>query len=148
MQIFRKFDGAQQEKLLRIAESVYPRKSDVLAAGKKRNGSLSAQDQADKNLWWWNDFDGVRLPYAITTSSVVYYRQKIRGFRSGDFSGSHGIKMIYAHMKYVADIAPLAEFNLNKTTFRDVYVVQMKLDWKQYCATSARWILAANASLC
>lgn len=135
MQIFRKFDGAQQEKLLRVAEAIYPARANVLAAGKKMRGTLSATDKTTKDLWWWNDFDGVRLPYAITTSAVVYYRQKIREFRGGDFKATRGIKMFSANMKYVSDIKYHVDFTQGKRKFRGVYVVKMQLIWEQTCGS-------------
>ena len=128
VQIFRKFKNSREEELMRIAEATYPPHQSVVESDRS-----SEADKKAPNLWWHGDFDGVRLPYAITTSAVIYYRQKIREFRAGDFKGSNNIEMLSAHMKYVSSIEYRTTYQADKRELRDVYLVKMQLDWSQFC---------------
>ena len=131
--IARHFRGAAQEKLLARAEAIYPARDEILAASKSKNGRLSATDRAATDLWWWSDFDGVRLPYAVTSGAVHYYRQKVHEFRRGDFRASKGIKMTSASLKYDSSIEPRDSFTQGERVFENVWVARLKLEWSQYC---------------
>ncbi len=85
IEIVRQFNNEQESILLKKAEAIYPDKG-----------------QGDEEVWWSSSFDGVRIPYAITTAAVKYYLELSQAFQRGDFSGSSNIKMSRSRMKYGA----------------------------------------------
>ena len=133
VEISRKYNGEKENRLLQRAEATYPAKSVVVAAAKAKRIKLSEVERDANFLWWLGEFDGVRTPYAITTGAVIYYRQKIREFRGGDFRATRGLKMFSASLKYVSCIEHAAKFTQGKLVFRNVYVARMELQWDQVC---------------
>jgi len=54
--------------MITIAESTYPPRTEVLEAVKTAPFKLDEVPQEDK-LWWYSEFDNVRIPYAITAEA-------------------------------------------------------------------------------
>lgn len=131
--IDRRFLTRREDELLRKAEATYPPKARVLSDSAKTLARLNPAARHSKALWWWGEFDGVRLPYAITGGAVSYYLNQIQQFRHGNFRGSNGIKMVRAHLDYTASLRREKAFLLNKRVLRNVYVVTLRLSWSQDC---------------
>lgn len=126
-----------EQNLIRIAESQYPSREDVLdAASSSRHEEIS-----ESKHWWYTSFDGVRIPYAITADAVNYYGDFIDSLvtkEQNDFYES-------AALAYNAQVTFHEAFEVYEPGFRnptpdqllesfeDVYVVEMKLRFTYRC---------------
>lgn len=140
VEITRRYAGKDTVPLLNKAEELYPPREAVLAAMKTAHFKLpetetSALTRTQDALWWYSSFDGVRMPYALTNGAVNYYLELMRSFMKGDFSGSSKIAMTTASLKYTAAVTKHEVWKFQGREFRDATVVEMKLDWSQYCGS-------------
>ena len=124
--IERKFANEKEEKLLQIAEAVYPLEHKV-----KQNARADLKN-GGKRQWWCSSFDGVLIPYAITNSAVAYYLDLSDGFRTGKPKIVHPL-MRFTTFGYTAEIARHETYTAGASTFRNVYVVSLGMAWSQYC---------------
>lgn len=122
--ISRQFAGKKEERLLNIAEAVYPTGDE-----KKKNCSDQAENSSPAD-WSCGSFDGVLIPYAVTKGAVIYYLQVTDKFRR---NAQTGVKMKTSALNYSAEIKFQPDFELNEKKFKDVYVVSMRLSWYQFC---------------
>ena len=124
---------ANEERLLRIAEETYPPPDAILAMAGK---DASKQDlRKEKRLWWYGDFDGVRLPYAVTMDAVRYYLALIQAMARGDSSRTGGIPMKRAQFSYTASVSSRpSTLSRDGRVFEDVYTVELRLSWSNYCS--------------
>jgi len=132
--VHRHFADANEERLLRIAEETYPSPDAILAVA----GRLaSKQDlRKEKRLWWYDEFDGVRLPYAVTMDGVRYYLALIQAVARGDSGQTGGIPMKRAKFSYTASISSRpSTLSRDGRVFRDVYTVDLRLSWSNYCGS-------------
>ena len=129
--IARQYESEEEARLIQMAESVYPNREDVLAV--EGHFLKDKSIPAGEELWWYDAFDGVRVPYAITGDAVRYYRDLTLAFRKGDLAGSNGIRMLKSELHYAAAVARHEHYKSGGREFRDVSVVTMKLSWSQYC---------------
>lgn len=89
-----------------------------------------------RGQWWTNDFDTVRLPYALTGEAVRYYIDLVATFKR---SGGRGVPiappMTGVSMRYVATVT-----RANSATApgrpREGYVVDMELIWSNSCGNT------------
>lgn len=132
--ILRKFSNDEEEELIKIAESIYPRRISI------RNQKTLVNNK--DSLWWFNYFDGIKVPYAITGSAVKYYSDLINFYESEDFESAETIKNISAEFKYEAEVNYYSEYEtLQNESFKNVYVVNLNLKWFSYCGSlCALWI--------
>jgi hypothetical protein len=133
--IERVFSNEFEQNLISSAESFYPPRDSVLNAAESWFRDLIP----DTNYWFYDSFDGIRIPYAITIDAINYYSDFIDTLNAGLKS------IIYkAVFKYKAEITyytsytfegvdPLTEIPLPIISFEDVYVVEMNLSWDHYC---------------
>ena len=133
MEINRVAEGPQAAAMLKRAEAVYPQRATIMAAIPDADFKTKLLRAAKEPLWWSSDFDGVRIPYAVTAGAVIYYQKLIQAFMRNDFSGSAGIKMITANLKYTANIKLHDKWTYEKQDFKNVYVADITLGWSQYC---------------
>jgi carboxypeptidase family protein len=128
----RSFRNREEERLIRIAEETYPPPEAVLAAAPPRSDKTALSKEM--RLWWYGDFDGVRLPYAVTMDAVRYYLQLTQSLGRGDTTQTHGIRMKRSDFSYSASISRRPEtYSRDGRVFKDVYVVEMRLHWSNYC---------------
>lgn len=125
LNISRKFAGEREERLLKIAEAVYP-----TAEKKKKDCSEQAAANAAETGWSCGAFDGVLIPYAITKGALIYYLKTTDEFRRG---AKTGIKMKSSSLNYSAEIKFQPDYELKGEKFSGVYVVSMRLSWYQFC---------------
>lgn len=130
--IERRFGSPEEERLLRIAEALYPPR-DTLEAAIQRAKFKVGDLPDDGDLWWSSSFDGIRLPFAITGKAVRYYLGLTDSFERGDFEGSKGIRMESSYFRYTATIDRQETFELSGLSLEDVYVVRLRLSWSNYC---------------
>ncbi len=133
--VHREFRDPVEERLLRIAEETYPpTKAVLLVTDERADRTVLSQE---KRLWWYGDFDGVRLPYAVTMDAVRYYLGLAQAMGRGDSTESNGIRMIACDFSYSAHISPgTTKFARDGREFEGVYVVDLKLEWSDYCGTT------------
>ncbi len=130
-EILRRYTGETELKLLRIAESVYPPRERVLEV-KVGDPFKSPQDvQGNEPLWWYASFEGIRIPYAITTSAVRYYSDLVRAFRDQDFTATNGVAISQCLMRYTGAISHHRWFTVGGQSFPECYVASMEFTWTQ-----------------
>jgi hypothetical protein len=127
----RTFRNPDEERLIRIAEETYPPAEAVLAIAKRGPGFETLS--REKRLWWYDTFDGVRIPYAVTMDAVRYYLRLTDALGRGD-STQTGFPMKRSHFRYNARISGCPEtYSRDGHVFKDVYLVEMRLEWSNYC---------------
>jgi hypothetical protein len=129
----RDFRNDLEGRLLRVAEETYPSTKAVASVADRfpDRGALLKE----RRLWWYGDFDGVRLPYAVTMDAVRYYLELTQALGRGE--PSHGIRMKRSKFVYLASISPGPQtFSCGREVFHEVYVVKMRLDWSDYCGST------------
>lgn len=126
--ITRRFSNKEEERLLRIAEAAYPAREDVISC--QPPAGSGEKDVKDPRLWWCGEADGARLPFAITKRTVAYYVELSESLRKGEKKSRW---QRYTTFSYDADVSRRESYRVGETTFRDVYIVTMRLYWKQTC---------------
>ena len=129
--IERKAISQKSKRILYKAETLFPPKSEIVKH--KRRAKIDTFNS--EPLWWYDTFDRVRLPYALTGSSVNYYIQLIRKFRKNKLMGIKSTKMITASFEYNATVSKYESFIFENKNYQNVYVVIMELDWKHFCGS-------------
>jgi hypothetical protein len=112
-------------RMINIAESTYPPRTEVLEAIKKAHFKLEEVPQ-DK-LWWYSEFDGVRIPYAITAEAVDYYVNLVQGYRKREWKSDIEPS---SQFTYSAEVVFSEHYEKNENKFQQVYVVNMKLSMR------------------
>jgi hypothetical protein len=131
----REFRNPTEERLLRIAEETYPPTKAVLLVTDQRSDRKTLS--MEKRLWWYGDFDGVRLPYAVTMDAVRYYLGLVQAMGRGEPTESNGIRMKACNFSYSAHVSPgPTSIARDGREFQGVYVVDLKLEWMNYCGTT------------
>lgn len=132
--IERDFGNSVEEGLLTKAENYYPPREDIINA-------ISTQtiEIPDSNYWYYDDFDGIRVPYCITIDAVNFYTHIIDSLNENKTANF----LITAEFKYKAEVSfqkiyySPARNNQGETVtperFESVYVVHMYISWKDYC---------------
>lgn len=143
--IERIYSSNFESDLIFKAESVYPNRDSVLATV---SPFFPQSSIPDSNLWFYDSFDGILIPFAITAESILYYSNLI-----DSMSANNGYNFfLKANFKYNAEIEfktsytfvgknPQTDESLPSISFERVYVVDMTLDWDNYCGIDcAMWI--------
>ncbi len=126
-----RFSDLEEEHLIRIAEETYPPIEAVLPVAGSRPGREALAKE--KRLWWYDTFDGVRLPYAVTMDAVRYYLKLTQTMGNG--VETSGIRMKASKFTYYANISKSSAYSRDGRVFSDVYVVEMGLSWSNYCGS-------------
>ncbi len=114
--------------IVNIAESLYLPMDIVI--GHKSNST------ENRNVWWRDEFEGIRLPYSITKSAVNYYVNLIESFRKGEFEENGVHPQDSASFQYVVEIEKKLTFERDGYVFKDkknLYVIKLTLKWESYC---------------
>ena len=124
--------------LIEKAEACFPPEIDIL-----ESYFFTEPDSVhEESLWWCDIFDGIRIPYCITGSSVAYYTELIKSFQSGDFSGAGIFVFQSASVEYEASVTFYDSIILGNESYTEVYVVKQKLKWNDYCGNmGALWTI-------
>ena len=121
-EISRKFADKKEERLLKIAEAVYP-----TAEEKAKNCSNPVLGNPSNVNWACGSFDNVLVLYAVTKSAVICYLKLTDDFRKDKN------RMKTSSLTYSAEIKFHPGFQITEEKFTDVYVVSMKLGWSNVC---------------
>ncbi len=112
-------------KLIKKAENIYPDKGNVLKASRKKR--YEKHISGEKNLWWYNEFDNIRIPYAVTTDAIEYYSNLIKQYRQKEWG--RDIKPS-SHFIYHAEVFFKDNYKINDKCFANVNVIRMELHFK------------------
>ena len=132
-EIVRHYSDENELRLLRIAESVYPNRERVQAARDNARLKDKQEPSSGEALWWFSAFDGVRIPYTVTSAAVLYYSDLVQTFRDQKFEITGGTVVTSCSMRYVSVINHHKYFVVEGKTFPECYAVNMELRWSQVC---------------
>jgi hypothetical protein len=130
IQIDRRVD-ARRAFALEAAESYAPPRKNVRAAA--RHARSWEKTVVEPGQWWYDDFDGTRLPFALTGDALGYYLALITdiGAHAGKTPGR--IPMISAEFRYAARVLRADSVALQPGRPREGFVVELDMYWSQYC---------------
>nr|WP_319572321.1 hypothetical protein [uncultured Draconibacterium sp.] len=140
--IERNSDTSFEVELIKKAESYYPPREDLIDATK-----WSGMEVPETDYWYYNHFDGVLIPYCITTEAIDYYSNLIDQYNAN----KDDVFFITAEFTYSANVTHHDTYtspdkNSKRETvapqsFESVYVVTLDLYWMDYCGpVCAMWI--------
>lgn len=125
-----------EAKLLALAERLFPDSATFGRTVARETlpavvASLKTAAAAPGQRWWWNTFDDVWTPYAITGSAVQYFRQRAYDLTAAIVSASYGKGESRPHgeFTYRARVERLAPGQNGGASF----VVRMELSWDYWC---------------
>ena len=140
--IERNTDNSFEADLITKTESYYPPREDLVAATE-----WSGLEVPETAYWYYNSFDGVLIPYCITTDAVDYYTTLIDEFNANkddvffltaEFSYSANVEF---HDSYSSPDENSNGETVEPQNFESVYVVTLNLYWMDYCGPlCAMWI--------
>lgn len=140
--IERNTDNSFEADLITKAESYYPPREDLVAATE-----WSGLEVPETAYWYYNSFDGVLIPYCITTDAIDYYTTLIDEFNANkddvffltaEFSYSANVEF---HDSYSSPDENSNGETVEPQNFESVYVVTLNLYWMDYCGPlCAMWI--------
>jgi hypothetical protein len=81
--VTREAGSTTERHLIATAESLIPPKDSIEAAASKLTGSGWVRGFADARLrqgprWWWREWNGIWLPYAVTGEAIAEYIRHVR----------------------------------------------------------------------
>ena len=126
-----------ERDLIFSAESIYPNRDSVLSY---MSIYIPQSSIPDSNLWFYEVFEGVLIPFAVASKAISYYNDLI-----DSLSANNGYNFfITANYEYRAGIEfkenytfegedPITGEPLPTVSFENVYVVEMSLKWEDYC---------------
>lgn len=127
--IERTFATPEEAALIDIAEHACPARDTVLAVAALDQRAMLEAEAGDGCLWWYDFFDGEdsdwRVPYAITSDAIDYYKSRIDLFVQG------GAAAPYAYLDYSATIAFQSNFTAGEKQYGDVYLVDMSMYYSE-----------------
>lgn len=140
--IERNSNNSFEAELITTAESYYPPRENVVAATQ-----WSGIDAPETDYWYYNHFDGVLIPYCITTEAIEYYTNLIDQYNANkkdvffitaEFTYSANVNF---HDTYTSPDKNSMGETLDPQNFESVYVVTLNLYWMDYCGPlCAMWI--------
>lgn len=116
-----------QKKMIAAAEAAIPNEEALREA---LDGKELSKDEVQ---WWHEEKLGIRIPFAITGAAVEYYRNLVEGY------GKQAFKRYMepsSKLEYRADVAFHQNFGHEGKTFKDVYVVTLKLTFSERFAAT------------
>jgi hypothetical protein len=141
LKLTRRFANDKEERILRIAEAAYPLAQAV------KEGAVSKNEPGNRaRQWWCSSFDGVRIPYAITRSAVVYYLDVSEGFRQNKPRGLWP-EMKSSFLGYSAKLTWEKRYKIAATEFKNAYLVSLDLAWMQYCSPLCAMMFTATRNV-
>lgn len=136
--VVRNADSEEARRLLRQAESLFPSResieaevADVLRSRSGPGWAARMREVASITgpRWWWDTFDRILTPYALTGPAVAYYLDRLRELAAGPnpFVESSGTARHSGEVTYRAGVQCDADSGL--------CVVRMRLDWRYDCGS-------------
>jgi hypothetical protein len=133
IEIIRIATDSSSRRALEIAESVFPESKEIERVASRETlpivqARLKRAAALPGDRWWWDDFDGVLTPYAITGLGVDYYLSRIRA-RSDSINPFNAGQAHRGTLRYHATVAAAPEAD----DASGGHVVKLKLDWFYSC---------------
>lgn len=132
----RQIRDTQSRRLLELAERLFPDTSLISrdAAKETQPPAIQRLQQAAQlpgERWWWDNFDAVLTPYAVTGAAVKYYRERIYDRASSDnpFTFSQPVPLHQGEFAYRATVERIDARANNGAT----YVARLRLSWNYWC---------------
>ena len=131
--ITRSFRDTVQRRLVLLAERLIPPRIAIEQAAARVTGERNVRALAEAarrrgERWWWRDWDGVLLPYAVTGAAIEHYIERVRTLSSqpNPFSArSNGVPLT-ASVHYGTSVDEQPEPGV-------AYRVHLRVDFKFYC---------------
>nr|WP_321354108.1 hypothetical protein [uncultured Draconibacterium sp.] len=140
--IERNSDNSFEAELITKAESYYPSREEIIDAAE-----WSGMEVPETAYWYYNYFDGVLIPYCITTDAIDYYSDLIDMynanredvfFYTAEFTYTASVEF---HDSYTSPDENSNGETVEPQSFESVYVVTLDLSWTDYCGPlCAMWI--------
>jgi len=134
--VYRAEPGDYYYDIINLAESLYLPSKVVM--GEKNQFSADSLNASanEEDIWWRDNFDGIKIPYCLTKSAVNYYSELIEAFRKND-QEKLGVKsQNFAEFSYVAEIRQKLVYERNGYVFKDkdkLFIVTMTMEWESRC---------------
>lgn len=134
--IDRRTSSAEEKQALEIAESTVPDAAEI-----ERDAALEKLSAVSERLgraalmpgerWWWDSFDDVLTPYAVTGASVTYYANRIRERAAQpnpftQFSEGRPHNGSFQYRAHVTTLSPEANGGA-------AFLVHLELSWRYWC---------------
>ena len=126
LKIERDIKFKEKKELIEKAESCYPPAKEVL----KMHGNKIKTDIITKNIWWFREACGIKLPYALTNLSIQYYLDIFNKYKkeANNFKKDKSPSP-YLSLKYTANVDYYPSVIYNSKEYFKVYVVELNLKW-------------------
>jgi len=134
--IERNFSTHFEEELIDKAESYYPPREDVINAISKETVEIP-----NTLYWYYDDFDGVKIPYCITVDAVDFYSNLINDLNKNKTANF----FITAKFEYKAEVSYHELYyspsknskneDVTQERFESVYVVRLQMKWEDNCGS-------------
>jgi hypothetical protein len=138
LSIDRRTTSPAESLVVEIAESVFPDVSQIERAAARETLSavverLAFARRLPGERWWWDDFDDVLTPYAVTGASVAYYTTRIRERAAQpnpfvQFSEGRPHSGSFAYSATVTSRSAVDRGDVG-------YLVHLELTWRYFCGT-------------
>jgi hypothetical protein len=111
-----------------LAERIFPKQEIVAASAGEMEYGISEEEiaQAGEPLWWNRTYQGIRIPYTLTSSAVYYYRTLLGTLSKMDHYEE-------AHLAYTAVVDQKSEYEVHGEAMANVTLVIMQLSWQAKC---------------
>jgi hypothetical protein len=127
--IRRVFSDSTEQRMLRIAEAVYPPR-DALAGIAARAYYEMGSDTAGVPLWWCRGIGARRIPYAVTAGTMEHFLRLTQRWRHHNFwETGMGGGLWWSDMIYHANVTAAPSFTDRDREFTNVYLVQLVFAW-------------------
>jgi hypothetical protein len=134
--IERNFATDFEEELIDKAESYYPQREDIINAISKETIEIP-----DTLYWYYDDFDGVKIPFCITVDAVNFYSDLITDLNKNKTANF----FITAKFEYKAEVSfhelyyspskNSKDKDVIPERFESVYVVRLQMVWEDNCGS-------------
>lgn len=137
VEISRQFADPIEDKLLKIAEAVYPNPKENKAELFKNWRYYSQQTitlPLGEPRWWSGSFDTILSTRIVTTGAVLYYLEVTDKLKNNNnMLKEESFTFQNTNLKYWSFIKKFEKYERNGKTFENVYVADINLTWGQIC---------------
>ena len=131
VEIVRQFSNENERALIRKAEALYPKESELNPI--EVNPSYNPSDE-DKPYWSRVSFGGVKVTRIVSTRAILYYQGVSAALRNKQKVTE--AKMASTDLSYTATVQHYDEYEAQGNKLKNVDIVILKLGWSQNCGSS------------
>jgi len=121
----RRYSNSEEEQLLKIAEATYPKREVMSVAIEAAPHGLDPIPEVE-DLWWYAEYNDVRVPYAITGKSANFFLTLYKQITGQKWESGYP----RCTFRYHARINQMERYAIGGNVFQNVYVVRMNLEWR------------------